>query len=112
MSVSNGIVTYNIACTACRPGVNYLVKEIYAFETPSSTEWDFQYGENTFKPNVFVDITDVMENKLKAMSCYTTELGEYPNPRSLKALEVIAARWGIVVGKDYVEAFELIRKVE
>jgi len=46
------------------------------------------------------------------MKCYKTELREYPHPRSLKALEIISARWGTVVGKKYVEAFKLIRKVE
>lgn len=45
------------------------------------------------------------------MACYKTELRDYPHPRSLKALEVIAARWGTVVGKEFVEAFELVRSM-
>lgn len=104
--------TFEAVITACRPVARYTVKEIYCFETPSSTEWNFQYGDNTFKPNLFIDIEDTLQAKLDAMSCYKTELGEYPHPRSLKALEVIASRWGIVVGRQYAEAFELIRKVD
>ena len=46
------------------------------------------------------------------MDCYDSEKRDYPHPRSLKALKTIAVRWGTVVGKEYVEAFELIRKVE
>jgi len=103
--------TFEAVLTACRPVGQYNVKEIYCFETPSSTEWNFNYENNSFKPNVFIDIEDTIEDKLKAMSCYQTELGEYPHPRSLKALKIIAKRWGTVVGKKYVEAFELIRKV-
>ncbi|PKM94931.1 MAG: GlcNAc-PI de-N-acetylase [Firmicutes bacterium HGW-Firmicutes-1] len=105
-------VTFNAVITACRPIGDYFTKEIYCFETPSSTEWNFQYGDNLFKPNVFVDIESTIEYKLNAMAEYKSEIREYPHPRSLEALEVIAKRWGTVVGKKYVEAFELIRKVE
>lgn len=105
-------ITFEAVLTACRPVGDYTVKEIYCFETPSSTEWNFKYGEASFKPNVFIDIGDTMECKLKAMECYTSEIREYPHPRSLKALEIIAARWGTVVGTKYAEAFELIRKVD
>ena len=46
------------------------------------------------------------------MSYYTSEIRDYPHPRSLEALEIIAKRWGTVVGKHYVEAFKLIRKID
>ncbi|AOY75669.1 PIG-L deacetylase family protein [Clostridium formicaceticum] len=104
-------VTFEAVLTACRPVGDDSVKEIYSFETPSSTEWNFKYGESSFKPNVFVDVTDTIDDKLKAISCYKSELREYPHPRSLEALKIIAAKWGTVIGKKYVEAFELIRKV-
>ena len=104
--------TFKAVITACRPFGDYSVKEIYVFETPSSTEWNFNYEENSFDPNVFVDIEDTIEAKLEAMNCYQSEIREYPHPRSLKALKTIAARWGTVVGKKYVEAFELIRQVK
>lgn len=103
--------TFEAVLTACRPVGEYSVKEIYVFETPSSTEWNFNSKNSTFTPNVFVDIEETIDDKLRAMSCYETELGVYPHPRSLEALKIIAARWGIVVGKKYVEAFELVRKV-
>ncbi len=105
-------ITFDAVITACRPIGEYSVKEIYCFETPSSTEWNFKYQDTNFKPNVFIDIEDTIQQKLAAMSCYKSELREYPHPRSLKALEIIAARWGTVVGKNFVEAFELIRKVD
>lgn len=104
-------ITFEAVITATRPMKNCNVTDIYAFETPSSTEWNFKYGENVFKPNVFVDIESTIEKKLEAMKCYKSEIGKYPHPRAIKSLEIIAQRWGIVVGKKYVEAFELIRKV-
>lgn len=102
-------ITYEAVLTACRPVGEYSVKDIYTFETPSSTEWGFTHPSNTFTPNVFEDITDTLNDKLDAMSCYETEIREFPHPRSLEALKIIAARWGTVVSKPYVEAFTLIR---
>ena len=103
--------TFEAVITATRPIAEYCVKEIYCFETPSSTEWNFKDGDNVFKPNVFIGIDDTINAKLRSMECYESEVRDYPHPRSIKALEVIAARWGTVVGKNYAEAFELIRKV-
>jgi len=37
---------------------------------------------------------------------------KYPHPRSLRSIEVIARRWGTVVGKELVEAFESIREIQ
>lgn len=104
-------ITFDAVLTACRPVNDYAVKEIYAFETPSSTEWCFRNGKR-FAPNVFIDVKETISSKIKAMSLYETELRKYPHPRSLEALKIIAARWGTVVGLEYVEAFELVRKVK
>lgn len=46
------------------------------------------------------------------MGTYKSEIREYPHPRSKKALEIIAKRWGLVVGKEAVEAFELVRELK
>jgi LmbE family N-acetylglucosaminyl deacetylase len=100
-------ITFQAVMTACRPGCS-TVKEIYCFETPSSTEWAF---DGSFKPNVFVDISETLDNKLQAMECYTTEIRDWPHPRSLRALRARAEYWGQVAGAEYAEAFELVRKV-
>lgn len=102
-------LTYRAVLTATRPFGDYPVKEVYTFETPSSTEWNF---DETFKPNTFIDISKTIEFKTKAMSFYKSELRSYPYPRSLKALEIIAQRWGTVVGKEYVEALKSIRVIK
>lgn len=104
-------ISVEAVLTACRPIGDYSVKEIYAFETPSSTEWGFSKSKGIFYPNLFEDITDTIQDKLEAMSYYTSELNDFPHPRSLKALEIIAQRWGTVIGKRYAEAFEVIRHI-
>lgn len=97
--------------TATRPVPGQSVREIYAFEIPSSTEWAFGSIEPVFRPNCFVVIDATLDVKKQALLCYDTETRSFPHPRSAEAMEVIARRWGSVVGKAAVEAFELIRAI-
>jgi LmbE family N-acetylglucosaminyl deacetylase len=102
-------ITFKATITACRPMKGETVKEIYCFEVPSSTEWNFDDAQNYFMPNVFIDITETFAKKVEALQAYSTESREYPHPRSPKALEIIARRWGVTVGRELVEAFRLVR---
>jgi LmbE family N-acetylglucosaminyl deacetylase len=102
-------LTFSSVITACRPMKDCCVENILSFETPSATEWNFGDKSNTFFPNFFIDIKETLQLKQKAMKKYVTEINDFPHPRSNEALEVIAKRWGSVVGKKYVEAFELVR---
>lgn len=108
-------LTYQAVMTATRPiSYNFQgggIKEIYAFETLSSTEWEFSY-QNAFLPNVFIDVTETFECKLKAMECYQSELCQFPHPRSLEGLRATGRKWGSVVGKEYVEAFMNVRIIK
>lgn len=104
-------ITFQAVLTASRPLPNSSVRELYTFETPSATEWSFYQNQPIFKPNVFVDVSQSIESKLKAMEVYDTETRPFPHPRSLEALKVICRRWGTVVSREYVEAFELVRWV-
>lgn len=104
-------LTFRAVNTACRPAGDYDVKELYSFETNSSTEWNFGQPE-VFRPNVFINVESTMEKKLKALSCYEGELRKFPHPRSLEAIKLNSQRWGSVCGVNHAEAFELVRKVD
>lgn len=104
--------TARAVLTATRPIGKYPVKEIYAFETLSSTEWNFDYSaQSAFCPNVFVDITDYYSCKEEAMRCYVSELCQYPHPRSLEGMDVLSKTRGITAGMQRAEAFMLIRSM-
>ncbi|MBU2540197.1 PIG-L family deacetylase [Patescibacteria group bacterium] len=105
-------ITLKAVLTACRPVRGETVKKIYSFEVLSSTEWGIPKRKDCFVPNYFVDISKTLSQKIKALDCYKSELKKYPHPRSLKAIKIIAQRWGTVVGKNFVEAFELIRCIK
>ena len=102
--------TCEAVLTACRPVGKYCVKRIYAFETPSSTEWSYTYGE-PFRPNAFFDVTETLEAKVLGMAKYRSEGAEAPHPRSSEALRALAAYRGSNVGRTYAEAFMLLREV-
>jgi LmbE family N-acetylglucosaminyl deacetylase len=104
-------VIHRAVLTASRPVAGSPVREIYAFEVPSSTEWAFQRLEPTFRPNVFVEIADTLDAKIAAMECYESEARKFPHPRSPEALRAIAMRWGSVAGCRAAEAFELVRSI-
>jgi len=105
------VVVHRAVLTVTRPVVDYSVKEIYAFEVPSSTEWAFSQFRPAFKPNMFMDISDTLELKIQAMQLYESEARLFPHPRSTESLRAIAQHWGSVAGLKAAEAFELIRHV-
>ena len=102
-------ITYKAVITATRPMVDEYVKEIYSFEILSSTEWNYPLS---FSPDTYFDIGDTIELKLDAMKKYDSELCNYPHPRSLEGIELNAKYQGMRVGKEYVEAFKVIRSIK
>ncbi len=97
--------------TATRPMLGSPVTEVYAFEVPSSTEWAFGRSSAVFRPNVFQDISDTLDLKIRALSVYAGEIRRFPHPRSKRAIQAAAHRWGSVAGCGAAEAFELLRAV-
>lgn len=102
-------ITYKAVITATRPLKGESVKEIYSFELPSSTEWSYPLS---FSPNVFYDISESIDVKLKALEEYKSEIREYPHPRSLEGVRLIAKNWGMKVGLNYAEAFNIVRIIK
>ncbi len=101
-------LTYEAVEVACRPTRDFIPDEIYTFEIPCSGSWTF---ESTFRPNVFVDISEHWDTKLKAWSCYDGEARPFPFPRSDEGLKTIAQYRGLMSNLKMAEAFRLVRKV-
>ncbi|MDD5431145.1 MAG: GNAT family N-acetyltransferase [Candidatus Pacebacteria bacterium] len=83
------------------------LEQVLSFEVPSSTEWNF-IKEDSFKPNVFVDISNFMDKKIDAMNAYETEFRKFPHPRSLEYVGALAVVRGGKAGMMKAEAFSLI----
>lgn len=102
--------TFEAVITATRPMENENVKGIITFETPSGTEWRASSDPKHFIPNFFAEITEAnLSAKINAMESYKFEKREYPHPRSPKALKILAQRYGVMLGCEYAEAFNIVR---
>ena len=96
---------------ALRPSVNFSVKKIWSYETISETEWALPVKKNMFRPNVYIDISDTLKTKLKAMLAYKSELRDHHHPRSLETLSVLAEKRGSEVCLKFAEAFMSVRDI-
>jgi len=97
--------------TACRPQPGAPVRTIASFEVPSSTEWRLAGGCAVFTPNWFIDISQWLDHKLRALDVYETEMREWPHPRSRRAVEYLARWRGASVGVDAAESYILGRQL-
>jgi LmbE family N-acetylglucosaminyl deacetylase len=99
---------FEAALVAIRPK-NEFIEEIYSFYTVGATEWGYP---RAFNPDTWVGFDEeIMKQKLEAFSRYDSELCDYPNPRSLEAIENLAKMMGNQCCLQYGEAFETIRRV-
>ena len=94
-----------------RPKFAHKVKEIYAYETLSETEWNTPHASTAFIPNVWNDISESLAIKIAAMEKFKTQLADFPNPRSVLAIESLARLRGSNICVNAAEAFTLIRLI-
>lgn len=105
-------LTADAAMVALRPKYGHAVKRIYAYETLSETGWDVPNTVNEFIPTVYENIANTLEMKLNAMKIFETQLADFPQARSIAAIEALAKYRGSTVCVSAAEAFELIREVK
>lgn len=97
--------------TATRPMPGSTVKTLLFFEIASSTEWQTPGSAPAFVPNWFVDISETLDLKLKALAAYECEMRPFPHARSITALEHLARWRGATVGVEAAEGFVLGRNL-
>lgn len=100
------------AMVAVRPKYKHKIKRVYAYETLSETGWNIPNQQNEFIPNVYEDITETLKDKLESMRIFKSQLGEFPEARSIGALDALAKYRGAIVGVKAAEAFILIREIK
>lgn len=99
------------AMVALRPKYSFAPKRILAYETLSETGWHIPNVQNAFIPNVFIDISFQLNEKLKALKIYTSQIEDFPNARSLEAIKALAQYRGAVMNVRAAEAFMLVREI-
>jgi N-acetylglucosamine malate deacetylase 1 len=101
------------AAYSCTKAFRYpFIKKIYMMETLSETEFSLSTKEDSFVPNVFVDISKYIDKKIEAMKVYESEMGDHPFPRSERSIRALATYRGSTSSCDYAESFMLIKEIK
>jgi LmbE family N-acetylglucosaminyl deacetylase len=88
------------------------IRAVYCYEVQSETHWNAPYLEASFTPNTWVDISDTLEIKLRALACYESQIRPAPDARSLEAVRALAVWRGSQQGMAAAEAFVCVRRLE
>lgn len=62
-----------------------------------------------FRPQFFVDITETLETKLKAIRAYETQYKKFGSETLIEHVKSMAIHYGWAMGYKYAECFEVIR---
>lgn len=97
-------------CFSCSKVFRYpFINKILTMEIPSET--DFASSDNAFIPNMFVDITPYIDQKLEAIQIYESEIMPHPFPRSLENIKALATIRGAAAGVPYAEGFRILKEI-
>ena len=93
---------------ACRPKPTSTVSALYFSEMPASTAWSFGQLSPVFNPNTYIDVTEYSDIKKQVLGLYLTETYEFPDARSIEAVDVLSKYRGYQSGVTHAEAFQLV----
>jgi N-acetylglucosamine malate deacetylase 1 len=96
---------FDATLVATRP-INRYIKKVMSYSTS-----EFGQLRGPFVPNVYIDITETLDAKIRAMEPFASEMRPYPHPRSPEIIRALAQKWGSEAGVPLAEAFKLIREV-
>lgn len=100
------------AAVACAKTFRYpSIRSVRVYETLSETEFGLRPDDSGFRPNLFIDISPFLEQKLNIMNIYASEMAEFPFPRSRGALEAQARLRGSQCGAVAAESFMLLKEI-
>ena len=108
---ANHLKVHMATLGAIHPNDECPVHRLLCYEIPRETDGGIHARENKFIPMQFVNISNYVEQKLEAMTCYESQLKEHPHVRSLASMESLARLRGVMVHLDATEAFMVIRDI-
>jgi len=111
LNVDHCIVT-KAALTAFRPQNDEKWTNIFTYEVPSSTDYNYQTNEERFNPNTYFAIDKFWKKKEKALNIYNSELKKYPHSRSLKKIKNLNEFRGGESGLKLAESFCLLKEIK
>ena len=104
-------IVYDAVMSATKSFRYPFIKRVLAYETISETDFGMKPEDGGFRPNVFINIENYLDKKLDILEVFESEIGEFPFPRSRKALESLAYVRGAQSNTKAAEAFVLIKEI-
>ena len=101
---------FDSSIVCCRPIYKNFPRVVLAYETLSETHWNVPGIEHTFVPDLFIDTSNYMKQKEKALNSYKSQIAGNQS-RSVDACMGLAKFRGSQNGCDYAEAFKVVRIV-
>lgn len=108
---SDHAVVFDAAVACCKTFRYPYVRSVYCYETLSETEFGLRPDDGGFRPNLFVDIADWLEEKIFIMRLYAGEMAPFPFPRSEECLRALAMLRGSQAGSQAAEAFMVLKEI-
>lgn len=105
-------VVFESVMVATRPvGAGRCIELLAAYETLSETHWNAPHMEPNFVPHWVVDITAQIDRKIEALTCYKSQIPNFPGSRSVDAVKALAMFRGTQAGFSFGEGFQIIRMI-
>ncbi len=95
--------------TACRPhdpAAKWVPPSVWMYEYPPLS-WSLP--QDTFKPNVYVDISRYLDQKLAAYNCHKSQVRTGVHQNSLENVATLARLRGKEIGVEAAEAYQALR---
>ena len=100
------------ASQACLKTFRYpFLKRVLMMEIISETDFAPALPENHFIPNVFIDVSEFMNEKMKIMEIFESELLDYPQTRSINTIKAYHRYRGSQINVEFAECFMLIKEI-
>ena len=75
------------------------------------TDFALDPTAHRFSPNCYVDISEHLARKIEICEIYKSEIGEFPFPRSARAISSLANTRGAASGCEAAEAFVILKQI-
>lgn len=106
---------HKVVFDACKPFIKAFrynfIKNFYAYETISETNFSESFAKENFRPGLYVNITKYIQQKLKVANIYKSEFKKHPFPRSSTSLKSLAVLRGSFCNHKYAESFMILKQI-
>ena len=104
-------IIHKAVISATKSFRNHKLKRLIVYETLSETEYGLDKSK-VFFPNLYIDISKFLDQKVNLIKIYSSEIEHFPFPRSSESIKSLAKFRGSSCNCLAAEAFEILKQIE